>query len=388
MNKIKLGLLPRVLVAIIAGVLLGYILPASIVRLFVTFNGLFANLLSFCIPLIILGLVVPSIADLGKSAGRLLVITVLIGYASTLFSGFFTYLTGLIVFPKIVNQDFTSAEISNDSTLLNPFFTIEMPPVFGVMTGLLLAFLLGIGIALGKNELLKAGFTEFKNIVERLIVSVILPLLPLHIFGIFLKMTHAGTFLQMIEVFGKVIAVIFVLHILLLIIQFCIAGAIAKRNPFSLLNKMLPAYVTALGTSSSAATIPVTLAQAKKCGVNEAVANFCVPLCATIHLAGSIMKIVALALAICMTEGMPFSPEIFVGFIAMLGVLMVAAPGVPGGAIMAATGVLQSMLNFNPENIGLIIALHLAIDSFGTACNVTGDGAIAVIVNKIARVSR
>lgn len=385
MKKITIGLLPKIIIAIVLGLLLGNVLPAPLVRIFVTFNGLFSNLLGFCIPLIIVGLVVPSIADLGKSAGRLLLITLLIAYGSTLFSGLFTYVTCMEVFPSLIGHNLSSVQVDNpDISLLTPYFGIDMPPVFDVMTALLLAFLLGIGIAFGKNEVLKTGFGEFKSIVERLIVAVIIPLLPIYIFGIFLNMTHAGTVFHIVTVFGKVIGVIFVLHIVLLVIQFSIAGAIAKRNPFKLLTTMMPAYMTALGTSSSAATIPVTLAQTKRNGVSEAIADFCIPLCATIHLAGSTMKIVAMALAICIIKDIPFDTALFVGFIAMLGIMMVAAPGVPGGAIMAATGVLQSMLHFDAESIGLMIALYIAIDSFGTACNVTGDGAIAIVVDKIA----
>ena len=173
------------------------------------------------------------------------------------------------------------------------------------------------------------------------------------------------------------------MHILLLLFQFCVAGAIAKKNPIKALITMLPAYMTALGTQSSAATIPVTLAQAKKNGVADEVAEFSVPLCATIHLAGSTLKIVACAFAISFMLGMPTNVGLYAGFIMMLGITMVAAPGVPGGAIMASLGLLQSMLGFNEETQALMIALYIAMDSFGTACNVTGDGAIAVIVDRL-----
>ena len=171
-----------------------------------------------------------------------------------------------------------------------------------------------------------------------------------------------------------------VIHVTLLLIQFFIAGAIAKKNPFKALVTMLPAYVTALGTQSSAATIPVTLKQTIKNGVDEKLAGFTVPLCATIHLAGSTLKIVACALAILWMQGMPHGLDIFAGFICMLGITMIAAPG---GAIMAALGLLSSMLGFNEDLQGLMIALYIAMDTFGTACNVTGDGAIALVVNKI-----
>jgi len=226
--------------------------------------------------------------------------------------------------------------------------------------------------------------TDLKHIIEKVISVVIVPLLPFYIFGIFLNISYSGTAFAIIALFGKIIGVIFVLHISLLLIQYGIASVITGRNPFKLLYQLLPAYMTALGTSSSAATIPVTLAQVKKIGVREDIADFCVPLCATIHLAGSTMKIVAMALAICILTGRPFDIGFYSGFIMMLGIIMVAAPGVPGGAIMAAIGILQSMLGFDEVAIGLITALYIAIDSFGTACNVTGDGAIAVVLDRIA----
>ena len=175
------------------------------------------------------------------------------------------------------------------------------------------------------------------------------------------------------------------MHIVLLLIQYVIAGGVAGRNPFKALLTMLPAYATALGTSSSAATIPVSLRQVLKMNISQRIAGFVIPLCATIHLSGSTMKITACALALMMLQGMPYNFELFAGFILMLSVIMVAAPGVPGGAIMAALGILNSILGFDEKLQGLMVALYIAMDSFGTACNVTGDGAVALIIDKIAK---
>jgi Na+/H+-dicarboxylate symporter len=249
----------------------------------------------------------------------------------------------------------------------------------------LLAFVIGLGLSSIKGNALQACFTDFRDIIMLLIRSAIVPLLPLHIFGIFLNITVSGQVAAIILMFLKVIVFIFALHITLLLIQFITAGAIAKKNPFMMLKTMLPAYLTALGTQSSAATIPVTLRQALKMGVRENIAVFTVPLCATIHLAGSTLKIVACAMAIMMMVGEPVSIAQFGGFIMMLGITMVAAPGVPGGAIMAALGLLGSMLGFNETLQALMIALYIAMDSFGTACNVTGDGAIAAVIDRIAK---
>ena len=385
-KKFHISLLGWVAIAIVSGILLGQLLPAGVARIFVTFNSLFGNFLSFSIPLIIVGLIVPAIGELGKGAGRLLVLTTLIAYGSTLFSGFFTYFSGTAVLPHILTEDMGIAAMENpEDMMLTPYFTIEMPPLMDIMTSLLLAFVTGLGLSSIKGNTLQAAFTDFRDIIMKLIESVIVPLLPLHIFGIFLNITVSGQVATIIFMFLKVILFIFVLHVVLLLIQFTVAGTIGKKNPFGLLKNMLPAYLTALGTQSSAATIPVTLRQTLKNGVRENIAVFTVPLCATIHLSGSTMKIVACAMAIMLMAGEPVSLSQFGGFILMLGITMVAAPGVPGGAIMAALGLLGSMLGFSETLQALMIALYIAMDSFGTACNVTGDGAIAVVVDRIAR---
>lgn len=385
MKKVKISLLAKIIIAIAAGILFGQFLPLWIGRLFATFNSIFGDFLSFSIPLIILGLVTPAIGELGKGAGKLLTITAIIAYISTIFSGFFTYSVSASIFPSIlpINTELTAMANPGES-LLTPYFTISMPPLMDVMTALLLSFIIGLGLSYIEGETLQKSFTDFKEIVIKLIESIIIPLLPVHIFGLFLNMTLSGNVSVIIKMFLNVIIVIFILHILLLLIQFCIAGLVQRKNPFPLLRNMLPAYATALGTQSSAATIPVTLRQTIKNGVQESIAVFTVPLCATIHLAGSTMKITACAMAILIMNGEPIQFAEMAGFIMMLGITMVAAPGVPGGAIMAALGILQSMLGFNETYQTLMIALYIAMDSFGTACNVTGDGAIALIVDKIA----
>lgn len=384
-KKLRISLLGWVAIAIVSGIVLGQVMPAGMVRLFVTFNGLFGNFLSFSIPLIILGLVAPAIGEIGKGAGRLLLVTALIAYGSTIFSGFFTYFSASAIFPTMLTPDTQLTAMENPETLmLAPYFTVAMPPLMDIMTALLLSFVIGLGLTVMLGDALHRAFVNFRDIITRLIESVIVPLLPLHIFGIFLNITVSGQVAGIMAMFLKVILVIFVLHVLLLLTQFTIAGAIGRRNPLRLLMNMLPAYATALGTQSSAATIPVTLRQVIKNGVRENVAVFTVPLCATIHLSGSTMKIVACAMAILMMSGEPVTLARFGGFILMLGITMVAAPGVPGGAIMAALGPLHSMLGFNETLQALMIALYIAMDSFGTACNVTGDGAIAVVVDRIA----
>ncbi len=381
-KKIRIGLLPRVIIAILLGLFLGYYLPAPAVKVFLTFNSIFSQFLGFMIPLIIIGLVTPAIAGIGKGAGKLLLATVVIAYVDTIVAGGLSYGTGTWLFPSMIASTGGAIPQIEKATELTPYFTINIPAMVDVMSSLVFSFIVGLGIAYGGLRTMENLFSEFKNIIEKVIEKAIIPLLPLYIFGVFLSMTHNGQARQVLIVFSQIIIVILVLHVLILVYEFCIAGAIVKRNPFRLLWNMLPAYLTALGTSSSAATIPVTLKQTEKNGVSNEVAGFVVPLCATIHLSGSAMKITACALAICLLTDLPHDPGLFIYFILMLSIIMVAAPGVPGGAIMAALAPLSSILGFDEEAQALMIALYIAMDSFGTACNVTGDGAIALAVNK------
>lgn len=382
MKIFKIGLLGKIVIAIIAGVGIGMISPEWIVRIFLTFNGIFSQFLGFAIPLIILGLVTTAIADIGKGAGRMLMLTVAIAYGSTILAGITAYLTGAAVFPSMIAPATSLASISITEEL-TPYFSINIPPMMNVMTALVLAFVVGLGLAALKTDALKNAAHDFESIIVKTIKAAIIPLLPLYIFGIFLNMTYVGQVFGILTVFIKIIGIIFLIHIGILLLQFCIAGGFAKKNPLKLLWTMMPAYFTALGTQSSAATIPVTLEQTKKNGVSEDIAGFTVPLCATIHMSGSTLKIVACALALMIMKGMPYDFGLFIGFICMLGITMIAAPGVPGGAIMASLGVLQSILGFDQEAQALMIALYIAMDSFGTACNVTGDGAIAIVIDRI-----
>lgn len=385
MKRHKAGLLIRILIAIALGIGAGFVFPDWAARLFATFNAIFSAFLGFIIPLLIVAFVAPAIAFIGRKAGAMLGVTVLIAYLMTLGSGMLAYLAGSLSFPPILQTgeyaDVLAASAAADP---QPFFTIEIQPLMPVMTALILAFVLGFGCAVvSRAETMRTWLVDFRDIIELVILKVIVPLLPLYIFGIFLSMTVAGTVGTILLTFIKIIAIIFVLHVGLLIAQYCIAALFSRRNPFKALWTMMPAYFTALGTQSSAATIPVTLERTKKMGVDANVAGFVVPLCATIHMSGSTLKIVSCALALMIVHGMPYDAMTFLGFTAMLGITIVAAPGVPGGAIMASLGILTSILGFSEADNAMMIALYIAMDSFGTACNITGDGAIAQIVERI-----
>lgn len=385
MKKKKIGLLPKLIIAIILGILIGRFLPRGVVELTATFNGLFGNLLEFAIPLIIIGFVAPGIADLGKGAGKLVASTAALAYGSTVLAGTLAYVVSSRLFPRFLEIGSLAIDSNNPEDALVPaLFEVGMPPVFDVMTALLVAFLLGLGIAATKGNVLHRAATEFQSIIELFINKIIIPLLPLHIVGIFANMTYAGQVAIILSSFARVFAIILLLHFTVILIQFTVAGGLNGKNPFVAIKNMIPAYLTAVGTHSSAATIPVTLEQTKKNGVRDNVADFVVPLGATIHLSGSTITLVSLSLAVMLLNGMNFTFASFFPFILMLGVTMVAAPGVPGGAVIAALGLLEVMLGFPQPMLSLMIALYTAQDSFGTAANITGDGAIAMIIDKLS----
>ncbi|XKE95841.1 dicarboxylate/amino acid:cation symporter [Metaplanococcus flavidus] len=386
--KFKFGLLPRIIVAIVLGVLIGSIATENIVRIFATFTSIFGNFLNFVVPLIILGFIAPGIAKLGKGSGKLLGISTLVAYSSTVIAGVFAFVAAMFVLPGFMEGRALTSLDDPEHALAQTFIDLEMAPLFGVMSALILAFLLGIGMASTGSKTMIAFFDEFQAIIEKTISVIIIPLLPFYIFGIFANMAYGGAVMEILSLFGIVFVLIIILHWLMLLLQYSTAGTLKKKNPFVLLKTMMPAYFTALGTQSSAATIPVTLRQTRKTGADERIADFSVPLFATIHLSGSTITLVSCAIGVVLLTGQ--SPDFgsFFPFILMLGVTMIAAPGVPGGAVMAAIGLLQSMLGFDETMVALMIALYMAQDSFGTAANVTGDGALANIVDRFTSVRK
>lgn len=381
--NLKIGLIPRIIIAIAFGVLFGSFAPGALVRAANTFSGFFDQFIRFMVPLIIIGLVTPAIADTGRNAGRMLLVTVGIAYVSTLFAGLFSYCVSINAFPSLVERG-SIAETA--SGLQFPAFVqVSIPTMIDVMSALVFSFVLGLGIVASDSKIIRESAEEMRKIINATIAKAIVPLLPFYIFVIFFDMTAAGKVKSVLLAFAAIVIVELLLTLMLIVIQYTIAGSIAKVNPFKAIVKMMPAYFTALGTSSSAATIPVTRNQVVVTGVRPEIADFTVPLCATVHLSGSTIKLVACAVALILIGGDLTKLEFatFAQFVALLGVMMVAAPGVPGGAVMASIGVAESLLGFNQNQIALFITLYIATDSFGTACNVIGDGAISLIVNRI-----
>ncbi|WP_417441651.1 dicarboxylate/amino acid:cation symporter [Idiomarina sp.] len=356
-------------------------MPEWVSQLLLTFKALFGQLLFFTIPLLILFFITSGIASLPSNSGKMLGKTLGIAYASTVIAGIVAFFAASLVVPWLTT-DAQSVSTEAKATI-EPFIELSVPPLMEVMSALVLAFIFGLGIASTKAESLKKLSDQGRDIIELLLVKVIIPLLPLYIAGIFAEMAVAGTVFNTLKTFGVILILAVALHWVYITSMYIMAGIKTGRSPLFLIKNMLPAYFTALGTMSSAATIPVTLQSVRKNKVDNDVANFTVPLCATVHLAGSTITIVSCAVAVMVLHNSLAIPGFFtmLPFILMLGIVMLAAPGVPGGAVMSAVGLLGSMLGFGETAIALMIALYMAQDSFGTACNITGDGAIAMFVD-------
>ncbi|MCT4596404.1 MAG: dicarboxylate/amino acid:cation symporter [Vallitalea sp.] len=382
----KIGLLPKLIIGIILGIILGLICKSVdnyiLIRILNTFATTFSNFLKFMIPLVIVSFVIPGIAHLGKSAGKLLGLTASIAYVSSVLAGFCAYGLGMIVLPGFIK----ASDVAEKSNIdLSAFFEIQMPPVMGVMTALVLAFILGIGIALNKSEGLNKIIVELQTIVEGVVKYILIPCIPIYIATIFAKLTASGDMFKTMKSFSIVFVLIIGLQLSYIIVQYVIAFFITGKKPVKSIKNMLPAYFTALGTQSSAATIPVTLKSAVKNEVSEDIVDFVIPLGATIHLAGDTITLVLAAMGVMMLGGSTPTASQMIPYIFMLGITMVAAPGIPGGGVVAALGLMEKMLLFGADQQALMMALHFAQDSFGTATNVTGDGAIAIVVDKFAK---
>lgn len=374
-------LIGKLLLGIIAGILVGMLDIELINRVLVTFKSIFGQVINYIIPLIIFFFIAAGITSLGKGSGKLVGLTVGVAYLSTILAGLLALTVAYIIMPSIAK----SGSVPGEPKEINAFFTFEFDPLMGVLTALITAFLFGIIATSLRTKTIINFIEEGQKIVEVMIEKIIIPFLPFYIASIFTEMTAQGTVMSILKVFGAVLVIAIILHWVWLVVLYTIAGTLNSRNPFVMLKTMLPAYFTAVGTMSSAATIPVTLKQTKENKVSEPVANFSIPLLATIHLSGSTITLISCSVAAMLVLPQLSLPGIptMIGFIFMLGIIMIAAPGVPGGSVMAASGILGSMLGFDEAAIGLMIALYMAQDSFGTATNVTGDGAIAAIVDRL-----
>ena len=393
-EKKKLGLLPRLLIAIVVGILIGQFLPVWFGRLVVTASGIFSTFLKFIIPLMIVAYVTMGIADLQSGAGKLLIITVALAYASTLIFGSASYVVSSALFPHFMSEGALEQIAAASGTSLESYIQLNIPPLLDTLSAVVLAFVLGLSLSVLRSrnhgETLYKGMQDLSEVIDHVLHVVIIPLLPLYICGTFTEMTRSGKTFVILGILWKVFLVVIAMHLVCILIQFCIAGAVSKKNPFTLIRNQIPGYAAAVGTQSSAAAIPVNLQCAEHDGISAQIRNFVVPLCANIHMAGSMITITACATAVCLMNQIPISLATVIPFIMTLGVAMVASPGAPGGSIMTALPFLYMI--FGPELgdpngpiCALMVALYITQDSFGTACNVSGDNAIGVIVDTIYR---
>lgn len=378
-----MNLIIKLLCGIFAGILMGMFAPEVIVQALITTKYLVSQLIKFTIPLLILFYVTSGIASLPKNSGKLLSKTVGLAYLSTLGAGILAFLVAKSLFPALLSG---AGQLPEAETVLTPFLELQIPPIMNIMTALTVAFIFGLGISNTGADNLKKISDQGRDIIELFLNKVMIPSLPFYIAGVFADMTVKGTVFATLQTFSLVLLAVVAMHWFWLSFQFVTTGAALQRSPLKILRTMLPAYFTAVGTMSSAATVPVTLQQTKRNGVSNSIANFVVPLCANIHMSGSVISIASVAVAVIIMTGAGPVPSLLeaLPFLAMLGITMVAAPGAPGGAVMASAGLLGSMLGFTEEMIALQIVLHLAQDSFGTACNVTGDGVIALLIDKVS----
>ena len=381
-KKIKPSLFLKVIIAITCGALLGLIAPDALVRVFKTFDVLFAQCLKFIIPLLVLGLVTPAIAGVGRKVGKMLLCVLAIAYISTILSGFFAHICSSNIMPMYLKVGELYTEAAAGKEFL-PYFELKIPPLCDIMTALLLSFMIGVGIIFTDAKALKTGFDEFGNIIKWTIEKIIIPLLPVYIFTMICEMSAKGTITALIGAGFKIILTGIVLSVCYLVIQYGIAGIIARKNPFKCLWNMSSAYLTAFSICSSSATIPVTSACAKKNGIREDIVDFTIPLCSTVHMCGSTIKLAVSSIAIAYIFNIPLPFAVYAHFVFMQGIAAVAAPGVMGGVLMASVGLLESIMGFGPEQTALVMTLYLALDGYGPACNVTGDGAIALVIDSI-----
>ena len=388
MGRLKnIGLVPKLIVAIILGILIGTYMPAWFTRIFVTFSKIFGSFLSFIIPLMILAFVTKGIADLGEGAGKLLGITVLIAYCSTLIAGSLSYVMASNIFPKFITSAQVDAITASEGSGLEAYFTVPITPFFDVTSALIFAFMMGIAISWlrknNKGEVLYKAVSEFNLIIVRVLEVAIVPILPFFILGNFADMAYSGSVFAVLSIFWRIFLCIVILHLLYVTLMFIISGSYTGKNPFAMIKNEVKGYMTAVGTQSSAATIPVNLQCAANNGVSREIADFVVPLGATVHMPGSMITITGCVFTILYMYNLPHSFGLMLSLIATLGVAMVAAPGAPGGAVMSALPFLP-IVGISPESAmaSLLISLYLTQDSFGTAANISGDVAIAVAVDK------
>ena len=375
----RFGVVGRLFAAMAVGAVIGSVAPGCVIRVLNSFGGTFGQFIRFFVPFIIVGLVTPAIAETGKGAGKLLLATMGIAYASTLFAGGFAFCVSDFLFPRILDANLTEFAGVNS---FPAYFVLEMPPLMDVITALAMSFVFGLAMVALDAPYLRNTFNEVREAVSLTIRKVFMPLLPLYVLSVMADLAASGKLAAIGGGCLKIMLVAFAVTMSILVVQYVLSGIVAGRNPFKLMWNMFPAYLTGWGCCSSAATLPVTLRQTRRNGVSDKITDLVIPLCANVHLAGSMANMVVYTAGFIVLGGGALSIGQYLEFMFLLSVIAVASPGIPGGVVLASATIAESALGFSPERYALVVATYMALDGMGTACNLTGDGAIAVVMDR------
>lgn len=358
-------------------------IPSVLLNVVVTLKYIIGQLISFCVPLIIIGFIAPSITKLGNNASRMLGIAVCIAYASSLGAALFSSAAGYILIPHL------SVAVNTEGlkTLPDVIFDLAIPQIMPVMSALVFSIMLGLAATWTKASLITSLLDEFQKIVLALISRIIVPLLPLFICLTFCTLAYEGSITKQLPVFLEVIVIVLIGHFIWLTLLYILAGIYSRENPFEVIKHYAPAYLTAVGTMSSAATLAVALQCAGKARpLRKDMVEFGVPLFSNIHLCGSVLTEVFFCMTVSkILYGAVPSPGTMILFCVLLAIFTIGTPGVPGGTVMASLGIITGVLKFGDSGTALMLTIFVLQDSFGTACNITGDGALTLILTGYAR---
>ena len=382
MKKIAQSLPVRLLAGVIIGIAVGLISNESFMNIIVTVKHLLGQVITFCVPLIVIGFIAPSITRLGKSASRMLSVALVLAYTSSVGSALFSMVAGYTLIPHLS----IVSSVDGLKELPEVIFALEIPQIMSVMSALVFSVLVGLAVTWTKAERTAELLEEFQNIVLEIVSRVIIPILPIFIACTFCSLSYEGTITKQLPVFLKVIIIVMIGHFIWMTLLYTLAGIYSGKNPMEVVKHYGPAYITAVGTMSSAATLAVALRCARKSSVlREDMVNFGIPLFANIHLCGSVLTEVFFVMTVSqILYGSIPSLGTMVLFCLLLGVFAIGAPGVPGGTVMASLGLITGILLFNDTGTALMLTIFALQDSFGTACNVTGDGALTLILTGYA----
>lgn len=378
MGKLKDNLIVKLFLGVVLGLIIGLTASKQVITIIVTAKYVFGQIIFYCIPLVIIGFIAPAIIKMRSNASKMLGAAVVIAYVSSIGAAAFSMISGYSIIPHL--------SISNNTEGLKELpeviFKLDIPPIMTVMTALVTAILIGLATAWTNSDLVEKLFDQFQNITLSIVSRIVIPILPFFVGTTFACLAYEGGITKQLPIFLIVIFIVIVGHFIWLTLLYLIGGAMSKKNPMEVIKHYGPAYLTAVGTMSSAATLPVSLKCAHKSKVlRKDMVDFAVPLCANIHLCGSVLTEVFFVMTVSKVVYGTLPPvSSMIQFIILLGIFAIGAPGVPGGTVMASLGLITSILGFNDSAIALVLTIFALQDSFGTACNVTGDGAITLML--------